>query len=262
MPDKMVVMRTLDIGGDKLPHGEFPISEANPFLGLRAVRLCLHRRDLFRAQLKAMLTASGGRELAIMIPMVSSLEEVRESRSLLEECRHELHANKVPLPTAIRLGVMIEIPSAALLAREFAEEVDFLSIGTNDLIQYTLAVDRVNRAVAPLYRSTHPAVLRLIHQVSEAGLQTGKPVSVCGEMASVPRLALLLIGLGIRHLSMGPASIGRVKKLIRSVSISEVESIAHSTLACRTADEADALLQSGLKAIFAASEDKASAAHP
>jgi phosphotransferase system enzyme I (PtsI) len=259
MPDKQVIMRTLDIGGDKLPHGEFPISEANPFLGLRAVRLCLHRRDLFRAQFKAMLTAAGGRELAIMIPMVSGLEEVRESRVLLEECRHELHANHIPLPTAIRLGVMIEIPSAALLAREFAEEVDFLSIGTNDLIQYTLAVDRVNRAVAPLYRATHPAVLRLIHLVAEAGRQTGKPVSVCGEMASVPRLALLLIGLGIRHLSMGPSSIGRVKKLIRGVSLAEIEAIAKNTLACRTADEADAILRSGLKAVFATSETKATA---
>jgi len=249
MPDKPVVMRTLDIGGDKLPSGEYSFHEANPFLGLRAVRLCLHRRDLFRAQFRAMLTAAGGRELDVMIPMVSSLEEVRESRALLEECRAELKADNVVLPTALRLGVMIEIPSAALMAREFAEEVDFLSIGTNDLIQYTLAVDRVNRAVAGLYRPTHPAVLRLIRMVAEAGREVGKPVSVCGEMASVPRLAVLLVGLGIRTLSMGPASIGRVKKMIRSFSMVEIEELAGEVLACRTSDEADSLLRSRLLAM-------------
>jgi phosphoenolpyruvate-protein phosphotransferase (PTS system enzyme I) len=258
MKDKQVVMRTLDIGGDKLPSGEFPIVEANPFLGLRAVRLCLHRRDLFRAQLKAMLTAAGGRDLDVMIPMVSSLEEVRESRIVLEECRAELKSDHVPLPTAIRLGIMIEIPSAALMAREFADEVDFLSIGTNDLIQYTLAVDRVNRAVASLYRPTHPAVLRLIRLVAQAGREAGKPVSVCGEMASVPRYAILLVGLGIRHLSMGPASIGRVKSVIRGISLAVIEELAGDVLQCRTADEADSLLRTRLVTMMKALEPASS----
>jgi phosphotransferase system enzyme I (PtsI) len=253
MPDRQVIMRTLDIGGDKLPRGEFLIEESNPFLGLRAVRLCLYRRDLFRAQLKAMLTAAGDRpELDIMIPMVSSLEEVRDSRVILEECRHELISDGVAVPGTIRLGVMIEIPSAALMAREFAEEADFLSIGTNDLIQYTLAVDRVNRAVAPLYRPTHPAVLRLIKAVADAGRDTGTPVSVCGEMASSPLFALLLVGLGIRHLSMGPASIGMVKKMIRSVSLAELEEMARDVLSCRTADEADDRLRTRIHAMVTA----------
>lgn len=188
-----------------------------------------------------------------MIPMVSSLDEVRDSRVLLEECRAELKADNVELPTAIRVGVMIEIPSAALMAREFAAEVDFLSIGTNDLIQYTLAVDRVNRAVAPLYRPTHPSVLRLIKLVADAGHEAGKPVSVCGEMASVPRYALLLVGLGIRHLSMGPASIGRVKKMIRGASMADLEDLASDVLTCRTADEADLRLRSHLTAMTAVS---------
>lgn len=245
-----VILRTLDIGGDKLPLEEYHTPEANPFLGLRAIRLGLKRPELLRVQMRAMLAAAEGRELRVMIPMVSSLEEVRAARKLLMDLLHSRTANGGKAPSDIKVGAMIEIPSAALMAGELADEVDFLSIGTNDLVQYTLAVDRVNKSVAHLYKPAHPAVLRLVKMVADAGDERHVPVSVCGEMASDPMLALLLVGLGIRSLSMSPLSVALVKRAIRSASLADLESLAHDVLSCGTVAEVDDTLQKRLASVI------------
>ncbi|MEQ8819203.1 MAG: phosphoenolpyruvate--protein phosphotransferase [Sumerlaeia bacterium] len=239
-----VVMRTMDIGGDKVHDSNFtPFQEANPFLGLRAIRLCLKRPELFRSQLRSMLAAASGMEhVRIMLPMISSIDEVRAARVILHECLDDQRAAGKEVPPNIHLGIMVEVPSVAILADTFAREVDFFSIGTNDLVQYTLAVDRINKSVAHLYRPTHPAVLRLIKMVADAGKAHGIPVSVCGEMASRPSLAVLLIGLGLRTLSMGPSSISAVKRAIRSVNMADLEELAQSVLLLSSAEEVEELL--------------------
>jgi len=238
-----VTMRTLDLGGDKMPKQSLsPYMEANPFMGLRAIRLCVTKPEILRTQLKAMIKAAAGRKLYIMIPMVSGLEEFRFSRemldALLKVCANEGHQP----PSEAKLGAMIEIPSAALQANELAQEADFLSIGTNDLVQYSLAVDRINKSVTNLYKPTHPAVLRLIKMTVDAGKAHGKMVSVCGEMASNHVHALLLIGLGVRSLSMSPNSVGMVKRAIREFSMSLAEEMAQQALSCKTYDQVDAIL--------------------
>ncbi len=248
--DKPVVMRTIDIGGDKLPSDQ-PVHEFNPFMGVRAIRLCLQRPDLFRAQLRAMAMAHAGRELNIMIPMISGLTELRESRNILDDILERLDREGVNPPSKVNLGAMIEIPSAALQTRTLCEEADFLSIGTNDLVQYTLAVDRVNKAVASLYRQTHPAVLQLISMVVEGAKETRTPVSVCGEMASDPKLAVLLVGLGIRSLSMSPSSIGAVKQVLRGLSCADAEAIAAEALRQDTPEDVEVLLHFRLKELQA-----------
>lgn len=253
MGDRPVVLRTLDLGGDKLPDKERWTPEANPFLGLRAIRLCLARTELFRAQIRALLRAGAGRDLRILIPMVSALEEVRAARRLIDECRSALDREGVSLPRSIKVGVMIEIPSAALIAPALAREVDFFSIGTNDLVQYTLAVDRVNKNVANLYQPTHPAVLQLIRMTIDGAAAHDIPVAVCGEMAADPRLAVLLVGMGVRELSMSPASLAEVKKAIRGVSIEDARRLAHDVLGASTAGEAEALLHQGLNALNSSS---------
>ena len=250
MGDRPVVLRTLDIGGDKLPAEEYHAHEANPFLGLRAVRLCLERPELLRTQLRAMMSSSVGRVLNIMIPMVSGLEEIRAVRRMVDETLERRRQEGVACPREVRVGAMIEIPSAALLADTFAEECDFFSIGTNDLVQYTLAVDRINKSVAHLYRPTHPAVLQLLRMIVAAAQRRGIPVSVCGEMASDPRLAILLVGLGVRTLSMGPSSIGLVKRALRGVSMAEAESLAREVLSLPTAVDVDNRLQARLGPII------------
>lgn len=246
MGDRPVVLRTLDVGGDKLPAEEYRVHEANPFLGLRAIRLCLERPELIRTQLRAMLAAAAGRDLRVMIPMVGGLEDMRAVRRMLHDMADRRRDEGGACPASIHLGAMVELPSAALLADALARESDFLSIGTNDLVQYTLAVDRVNKAVAPLYRPAHPAVLRLIRMVVEAGERRGIPVSVCGEMASDPCLALLLAGLGVRTLSMGPTSIGLVKRAIRGASMGFLEGLAREVLSLETATEVEEHLRSKL----------------
>jgi phosphoenolpyruvate-protein phosphotransferase (PTS system enzyme I) len=235
-----VIIRTLDLGGDKFSAGIRFDPEANPFLGWRAIRFCLGRKDLFKIQLRAILRAAAGRNISIMYPMISCLCEVLEANALLEECRQELKAEGLPCDETIRTGVMIEVPSAALTADFIAPHVDFFSIGTNDLIQYTLAVDRVNEKVAHLYRPTHVSVIRLIHQVVEAGRRHRIPVMVCGQTAASPELAPLLIGLGVNHLSISPPSVPVIKDVIRNLHYSDCCRLAEDALKLQSAEEISA----------------------
>ncbi|MCC6546789.1 phosphoenolpyruvate--protein phosphotransferase [Candidatus Sumerlaeota bacterium] len=250
MGDAPVVFRTLDVGGDKISMTIPMAAENNPFLGLRAIRLCLAHPELLRLQLRPLMRAAAGKKLHLLIPMVCGLEEIAQTREHLREVREQLMSEGTQLPKEVLLGVMIEIPSAALQADMIAREVDFLSIGTNDLVQYTLAVDRVNKMVGHLFNETHPAVLHLIHRVVTAGNAAGKPVTVCGEMAGDVMHSLLLIGLGIRRLSMSPSLIGPVKRAIRSVEMKALEKIAAGLLCLSTAQEVRTALQAQIGNLF------------
>lgn len=242
-----VIIRTLDIGGDKnLSYYQFK-EEMNPFLGFRAVRFTLANKDLFKTQLRAILRASAFGKTSIMFPMISSLEEVREAKALLAICKEELKQEQTPYDANIRVGIMIEIPSAAAIADILAEEVDFFSIGTNDLCQYTLAVDRMNKEVAYLYQPLHPAILRLIRQTVEASHAKQKETGICGEMAGEAMNAMVLIGLGVDELSMSPAVIPEIKSLIRKISYTEVKDLADQVLKCKTTEDIKALLQQEVK---------------
>jgi phosphotransferase system enzyme I (PtsI) len=232
-----VVIRTFDIGGDKLPMGGFP-TEPNPFLGWRAIRMCLDQPEMFRVQLRALLRAAMHGNLRIMLPLVVTLDEVLATRTLLEESAAELKARGVAYREDIPLGVMIETPAAAVASDTLARDVDFFSIGTNDLVQYTLAVDRGNANLAPRYTPLHPAVLRLIRRTVEVAELGGIEVSVCGEMASQPLMAFALLGLGVRQMSVAPRSVPLVKQIIRSVTEAHAKLAASAALRARTAEEA------------------------
>ncbi|MBM4152856.1 MAG: phosphoenolpyruvate--protein phosphotransferase, partial [Kiritimatiellaceae bacterium] len=225
-----VVIRTLDLGGDKMPASLSTITEANPFLGWRAIRFCLSNPSFFKTQLRAILRAAAGRNISIMYPMICTLQEVVQANELLEQCRQELRREGLPYAEKLPVGAMIEIPSAALTADVIAPHVDFFSIGTNDLIQYTLAVDRMNEHVSHLYMPTHGSVLKLIRQVVLAGHAQRIPVAVCGQMASMPELVPLLIGLGVDELSMNPSSVPMIKEVIRNVHYSECCQLAEDAL--------------------------------
>jgi len=227
-------IRALDIGGDKDVDGEKAVHhEANPFLGKRSVRYLLKERDVFRRQLRAILRASVHGQVGIMYPMVTTLEELRECRSELEACKAQLAYEGVPFSADIKSGTMIEVPSAAIMAEQLAAETDFFSIGTNDLVQYTMAVDRGNELVADLYQPTHASVLRLIAMTVAAADRQGIPVSVCGEMAGDPALAILLVGLGVRVLSMSSPMLLRIKETIRKVPLAEASALAQEALSGR-----------------------------
>lgn len=232
-----VVIRTLDLGGDKFSSAVKITPEANPFLGWRAIRFCLAYPDFFKKQLRAVLRAGAGHNVSIMYPMVSGAGEIKQANRLLEECRQELKQKGVPCADPIRIGVMIEVPSAALTAGEIAKHVDFFSIGTNDLIQYTLAVDRVNENVAHLYQPTHSAILKLIHSVVQAGHAHELPIAVCGQMAASPDLVPLLIGLGVDELSISPPAVPLVKDVIRNLHYSECVDLAEESLHIDSAGE-------------------------
>jgi phosphotransferase system enzyme I (PtsI) len=232
-----VVIRTLDLGGDKVPPFFNAEPEANPFLGLRAIRFCLAHPDFFKKQLRAVLRAAHGRNIALMYPMVCSVEEVVMANKLLEECRRELVQEGKECAEDLSVGVMIEIPSAALIAEQLAPHVSFFSLGTNDLTQYTLAVDRGNDQVAHLYQQTHISVLRLINHVARVGKDHNVPVTVCGEMAADPILVPLLVGLGISHLSLGPSSVPLVKDVVRKLHFDDCKELAKKALRVGSADD-------------------------
>lgn len=225
------IFRTLDIGGDKLaPFIDGYLNESNPFMGLRAMRFCLKYPEIFKVQLRALLRASAGVRIRIMFPMVSGVQEFRDGKAILESVRAELQAEKIPMATAVEIGAMIEVPSAALTADLIAKEADFLSIGTNDLIQYTLAVDRINENVASLYEPMHLSILRLVKMAVEAAHENGKWVGMCGEMAADTHFTQLLLGLGLDEFSVVPAFVPQLKKIIRSTNLSEAKRLAAEVL--------------------------------
>ena len=237
-----VYIRTIDIGGEKaLPQLKIEL-EPNPALGLRAIRFSLRNRELFRIQLRAILRASVRRNVRITIPMITEIEEIGEVKILFREVKADLEAKGIPFDPAVPLGVMIEVPAAAALADIVAPEVDFFSIGTNDLIQYYLAVDRSNEYVSYLYKPLHPAVLRLIKFVIETALRAGKDVALCGEMAADPLSAIVLLGFGLRTFSMNPIFIPRIKKALRSVNLKTVQRVVRKAMALRTAQEIEEFL--------------------
>ena len=233
----MVVIRTLDLGGDKfLAHMQMP-TELNPFLGWRAIRISLQERDIFRAQLRAILRASAEGNLRMMYPMISGLDELKQANALLEEYKEELRQEKIPFDENLEVGAMIETPSAAIVADSLAKRVSFFSIGTNDLIQYSLAVDRMNEKIAHLYEPTHPAIIRLIKVTVEAAHKHKVRVSVCGEMAADPVLAPLLLGLGVDELSAAPSLVPPLKFLIRRLKLTEARELADFALDCESASD-------------------------
>jgi len=232
-----VIIRTLDLGGDKfLTHLQMPL-ETNPFLGWRAIRFCLEEREVFRAQLRAILRASAEGNVKIMYPMISCYGEVDQANALVEEYKAELRAEKVPFDEHIEIGAMIEIPSAAVAADTLATRVKFFSLGTNDLIQYSLAVDRLNERIAHLYEPTHPAVVRLIKLTVDAASRHDIWCGVCGEMAGDPLLTPLLLGLGVQELSIAPSFLPRVKFLIRRLNMAEAKELAEFALQCESGRE-------------------------
>jgi len=230
-------IRTLDLGGDKFNH-ILPIpSEMNPAMGLRAIRFCLKEPAIFRTQLRAILRASVFGKVRIMFPMISGIAELRAAKEHLEEAKKELREKRIAFDEGIKVGSMIEIPSASMMADRLAGLVDFFSIGTNDLIQYTLAIDRVNEHVSYLYEPLHPAVLRFIRYVSEAGAAAGIEVAMCGEMAGTPLYIPLLVGLGINTLSMTSQSVPRAKKILRAISLQEAQALVDHVFDLDTAPE-------------------------
>ena len=251
--DKPVVIRTFDVGGDKLPVGGYP-TEPNPFLGWRAIRMCLDEPELFKTQLRALLRAAMHGDVRIMLPLVVTVDEVRQARRLLEESAAELDARGVEYRHDLPLGVMIETPAAAVAADTLTDDVAFFSIGTNDLVQYTLAVDRGNANLASRFTPLHPAVLRLIQRTVEVGHASGLDVSVCGEMASQPIMAFALIGLGVRQLSVAGRSVPLVKRIVRGVSASVAAEAANAALATKTARDSERELRSRLLAAFGDAE--------
>lgn len=237
MDGKRVVVRTLDIGGDKeLPYLNLP-KEMNPFLGYRAIRLCLDQQDIFRTQLRALLRASVHGKLSIMFPMIATINEFREAKAILEEEKANLIADKVKVADDIELGIMVEIPSTAAMADIFAKEVDFFSIGTNDLIQYTMAADRMSERVSYLYQPYNPAILRLIKQVIDASHKEGKWTGMCGEMAGDSTAIPLLLGLGLDEFSMSATSILSARRQIKNLSQPEMAKVAEQALNCATQEE-------------------------
>lgn len=245
-----VVLRTFDIGGDKFMSAFLAPAEMNPALGLRAVRLGLAQPELFLTQLRGMVRASAGGRLAIMVPMISSLSELRAVRELLELAIREVDAAGHARAAEIPLGMMVEVPAAAVMAHAFATEADFFSIGTNDLVQYALAVDRTNQELAHLASPYHPAVLRLIDQVIDAGKHHRRPVAVCGAMASDPFAAVLLVGMGIEELSMESSVIPLVKAAIQRVSCDQARQVAQQARSCSTAREVETLVHREFKELL------------
>jgi phosphotransferase system enzyme I (PtsI) len=252
-PGLPVTVRTFDLGGKKLARELLGSPEANPVLGLRGVRLCLQKPDFFRTQLRALLRAAGhsGSHLRIMVPLVGHVDEVKTVRVLLARLAEELRGEGHTVPRKVALGAMIEVPAAAMIAEHLAREMDFFAIGTNDLTQYTLAVDRGNEQVAELFRPFHPAVLQLLDRVIGAGRRAGIPVSLCGEMAADPLAVPVLVGLGLDEFSMHPPALPLVRSLIRALSYREAHRIAQRALAFASAKEVEEYLLEQLSGLLA-----------
>ncbi|HJQ84498.1 MAG TPA: phosphoenolpyruvate--protein phosphotransferase [Candidatus Binatia bacterium] len=249
MAGRPVTIRTLDVGADKLPAYMQVPREDNPYLGWRSIRISLEMPEFFKVQLRAILRAAALGRVRVMFPMISSVEEIRRAKELLEEAKEELRREGREFEAGVQVGMMVEVPSAVALAHQLVREVDFFSIGTNDLIQYLLAVDRNNRKVAPLYEPLHPAVLGAVHEVVQAAKGAGKWVGMCGEMASDPQCTLVLLGLGLDDLSMGPFFIPVIKRIVRSVSYAAARNIARDTLSMATIKEVKGYLFDGMKSL-------------
>ncbi|MBI2213670.1 MAG: phosphoenolpyruvate--protein phosphotransferase [Acidobacteria bacterium] len=237
MAPHSTVIRTFDLGGKKLARDVIGTNEDNPVLGLRGLRLCMKHRDLFRTQLRAILRASAHGDIKIMFPLVSGVQELRQAKALIGELKGELDREGLAYDPDIEVGIMIEVPAAAMIADVLAQEADFFAIGTNDLIQYSLAIDRGNENVSYLYEPLHPALLRLLKFVIESGKKAGIPVSMCGEMAADPLYAVVLVGLGLERFSMNPSNIPVVKSVIRSLRFKECRKIVEAALEKSTAQE-------------------------
>ena len=247
-----VVIRTMDLGADKFTQGRRHIREPNPFLGLRSIRFCLQNLPLFKTQMRAILRAAahGRGNVKIMFPLITNLIEIRQAKWILADIKEDLEEQGIEFDEHLSVGIMIETPAAALIADELAEEVDFFSIGTNDLVQYTLAVDRVNELVAPLYNPTHPAVLQLMRKVQQSAKRAKIDVSICGEMASDPELVPLLLGMGFTSLSLAPPMIPEVKKIIRMVSMEHCKRLASKALSLTSAKEITSYLRSEMQELY------------
>ncbi len=250
LPNQLVTFRTLDMGGDKMPGARRHEREPNPALGLRAIRYCLSHRELFRSQLRALLRASAHGHLRIMFPLVSGLSELREARTELEACRSDLGRAGVPLGSRFPVGIMVETPSAAMIADRLAPEADFFSVGTNDLIQYSLAIDRHNRDVAYLYKPLHLSVLRSLQRIVTAARDANIPVAMCGEMAGDPAFALVLVALGFTELSMTAGQIPPVKQIIRACSRAQGVLLLEQVMALTTAEEIERCVRNEMQRCF------------
>ncbi len=250
MKDSSVIIRTLDLGGDKfLSQFEMP-KEIQPFLGWRAIRFCLARPDVFKLQLRAILRASAFGKLRLMYPMISGVEELKQANVILEDCKEELRHERMGFDEDIEVGVMIEVPSAAITADLLAKESDFFSIGTNDLIQYSLAVDRANEKVAYLYDPAHPAILRMIKSIIDAGHQQNIKVGMCGEMASDELFTMVLLGLNLDEFSLSPLAIPQIKYIIRAVTFEDAKNIAKEALSLDTSKAVSSFMQAKLKEVL------------
>jgi phosphotransferase system enzyme I (PtsI) len=249
--ERPVVIRTLDLGADKVPGTMRELFElgSNPELGLRSIRVSLDNQDLFKTQLRAVLRAAVGADVRIMFPLISSLSEWRLAKMILQDVKEDLEEEGVEFNGAIPVGIMVEVPSVAWMADEFAREVDFFSIGTNDLIQYTLAADRSDPSVAKYYNAADPAILRTIRAVVDAADKRQLPVTVCGQMSSDPKAVPLLVGMGLRQLSTTPHAIPEVKEVIRSLTIARARDVASHALQMEVARDVDAYLRGELKKI-------------
>jgi phosphotransferase system enzyme I (PtsI) len=242
-----VVIRTFDLGADKLGQGA-ETEERNPFLGVRSIRLSLRNVPAFRCQLAAVLRASHSGNVSVMFPMITTLAELRQAKSILADCQEDLEERGLAY-RKLSVGMMVEVPAAVMMIDQFLPEVDFVSIGTNDLVQYTLAVDRSNREVADLYRDTDPAVLRLIDQTVQAGRRHGRPVSLCGQMSANPLYTMLLLGMGLRSISVPPANIPEIKEICRSVDMPQCEHVARCALHMESSRHVDNFLREELKKV-------------
>jgi phosphotransferase system enzyme I (PtsI) len=246
LPDRPVIIRTIDLGADKLPSIPFPEDEQNPFLGLRSIRLALKNPDIFRTQLRAILRASVLGNISVMFPLISTLLELKQAKMVLREAREDLEEEGVEFDRGIKVGMMVEVPSAVMTLDRFVEEVDFFSIGTNDLIQYALAVDRSNKDVASLYTASDPSILRMIDMAVRVAVENEVPISMCGQMCGSPLYTMLLLGIGLRSLSVTPAAIPEIKQVCRKVSLADCQRVAKRALQLESARDVKTYLKEEL----------------